>query len=295
MTELLNILTVDVEDYFHVSAFEKDIGRDQWKRYDGRVVINTQRMLRLLDRYRVRATFFVLGWVARRYPQLVREIHAAGHQIGSHGYWHRLVYDQSPEQFRSDLQESRDVLADTIGEPVTAYRAASFSITRRSLWALNILAEEGFLFDSSIFPVHHDRYGIPDAERAIHQIATPAGPLWEFPPSVVRFAGLNAPISGGGYFRLYPLNWTLRCLSSANRKLGRPFVFYVHPWELDPHQPRLQAGSRLSRARHYLNLATTEHKLSVLLQEFRFGRLCDFVESEEPPRDVKMEAPEAAV
>jgi len=295
MTDLLNILTVDVEDYFQVSAFERDISRDQWNRYDGRVVSNTHRVLKLLDRHGVCATFFVLGWVARRYPRLVRDIHAAGHQIGSHGYWHRLVYDQSPEQFRSDLQQSRDVLADTIGEPVTAYRAPSFSITKRSLWALDILVEEGFLFDSSIFPVYHDRYGIPDAKPTIHRIATSAGPLWEFPPSVIRFARLNVPICGGGYFRLYPLKLTLRVLSSANRKSGRPFVFYIHPWELDPEQPRLRAGSRLSRARHYLNLASTEKKLGIVLDQYPFGRLCDVAGEEQSPADASTAAQKATV
>ena len=215
-TTIVNAFTVDVEDYFQVSAFEKHIPRDQWDRWESRVEANTHRMLQLLDRHGVKATFFVLGWLGERYPQLVRDIHSCGHEIGSHGYWHRLIYRQSPAEFRADLRRSRDVLQDAIGQPVTAHRAASFSITKQSLWALEILVEEGFLVDSSIFPVRHDRYGIPGAEPRLHRLTTTAGYLWEFPPSVVRFAGLNVPVGGGGYFRLYPLSVD-RVLSSQNQ------------------------------------------------------------------------------
>ncbi|OHB67887.1 MAG: hypothetical protein A2V70_06090 [Planctomycetes bacterium RBG_13_63_9] len=274
----LNALTIDVEDYFQVSGFEKDISRDRWDHWDSRVVANTHRVLKLLDRHGVKATFFVLGWVARHYPQLVQEISSCGHEIGSHSYWHRLVYEQLPEEFRSDLQQSRDILTDTIGQRITAHRAPSFSITKRSLWALEILVEEGFLVDTSVYPTYHDRYGIPDAEPRIHRITTPAGPLWEFPPSVAKFARLSLPVSGGGYFRLYPLQLTLRLLTRINHKQRRPFMFYVHPWEFDPEQPRIQAGSRMSRARHYVNLASTESKLATLLERFRFGRLCDAIQ-----------------
>jgi predicted deacetylase len=173
-------------------------------------------MLRLLDRYEVRATFFVLGWVANRFPQLIKEIHREGHEIASHGYWHRLVYQQTPDDFRSDLRRSREVLEQLTGTAVVAYRAPSFSITERSRWALQILVEEGFTIDSSIFPVRHDRYGIPGAERHIHEIHTSAGTLWEFPPSVTRIAGCNVPV-GGGYFRLYPWHLTRHCLRRINR------------------------------------------------------------------------------
>ncbi len=276
-TSLLNAFTVDVEDYFGVTGFEKDISRSRWDQYDSRVVRNTRRILELLDRHGVKATFFVLGWVARNHPELVLEIHRCGHEIGSHGYWHRLIYDQSPEEFRRDLQQSRDVLTDIIGERITAYRAPSFSITKQSVWALEILVEEGFLYDSSIFPTHHDRYGIPDAQPRIHQITTAAGPLWEFPPSIAKFGRLNVPVSGGGYFRLYPLPWTVYCLDRVNRTTGQPFMFYVHPWEVDPQQPRLQAGSRISRFRHYVNLSKTEHRMDRLLGRFRFGRLSDAI------------------
>jgi polysaccharide deacetylase family protein (PEP-CTERM system associated) len=275
--QILNAFTVDVEDYYQVSAFEKHIHRDHWDHWESRVEANTRRMLQLLDRHEVNATFFVLGWVAERYPRLVREIHDRGHEVGSHGYWHRLVYELSPAEFREDLRRSRNALEDAVGAPVTAHRAASFSITSQSLWALEILVEEGFSVDSSIFPIHHDRYGIPRAEPRLHRLPTPAGELWEFPPSVARMARVNLPVSGGGYFRLFPLLWTHYCLRRINHRERQPFMFYVHPWEIDPHQPRVPAQSRLSRFRHYVGLAKNEGKLDRLLGGFRFGRLRDVV------------------
>lgn len=275
---ILNAFTVDVEDYYHVSAFERDVDRADWDRYESRVEGNTRRVLELLRAHGVRATFFVLGWVAERFPDLVREIHAQGHEIGAHSYWHRLIYRTSPDEFREDLVRVRDLLAKLTGAEVVSYRAPSFSITGESWWAFRILAEEGFRFDSSVFPIRHDRYGVPGANRAIHRIDTPAGAIWEFPMSVRRVAWLNVPVSGGGYFRLYPLRWSLRWLRAVNAGEGRPFVFYVHPWELDPHQPRIPTRSRLSRVRHYLNLGRTERRLEALLAEFRFGRLCDVIE-----------------
>jgi polysaccharide deacetylase family protein (PEP-CTERM system associated) len=276
---LINAFTVDVEDYFQVSAFERHIDRKDWDRFESRVVANTHRVLRLLEQEQVHATFFVLGWVAERFPGLVLDIHRAGHEIGSHSYWHRLIYDQTPDEFRADLLRSRRVLEDILGQPVTAFRAPSFSVTHRSLWALDILAAEGFLSDSSIFPIRHDRYGIPGANRFPHQMITAAGPLWEFPATVRRVGSMNFPVSGGGYFRLYPLSWSLRGLTHINERDRQPFVFYIHPWELDPAQPRLRAGSALSRGRHYLNLNSTETKLTRLLRHFRFGRLCDVLAS----------------
>jgi polysaccharide deacetylase family protein (PEP-CTERM system associated) len=223
----------------------------------------------------VLATFFILGWVADRHPRLVREIQRGGHEIGSHSFWHRLIYEQTPEQFRADLRQSRDALESATGQRVTAYRAPSFSITTRSLWALDILAEEGFKVDSSVFPIYHDRYGIPQAEPRLHRLAAGGGSLWEFPPSVARFAGFNVPV-GGGYFRLYPLWWTLLCLRRIRRS-GQPSMLYIHPWEIDPEQPRLAVGTRLSRFRHYVNLASNERKLDSLLKRLRFGRLCDVI------------------
>ncbi len=276
--DLLNAFTVDVEDYFHVSAFERRISRDDWGRYASRVATNTNRILDLLDRHGVKATFFVLGWVGKRHPQLVREIHARGHEIGSHSFRHRLVYEQSPDEFRGDLIESRDVLEAEIQAPVTAYRAPSFSITNRSLWALEILAEEGFRVDSSIFPIAgHNRYGIAGADPGIHKITTPSGPLWEFPPSVVRIGRFNLPVGGGGYFRLYPIRLTVLGLSRIHRTTGRPLMFYIHPWEIDPGQPRLRSGSWQSQFRHYVNLSKTERKLTHLFQRFRFARICDVI------------------
>jgi polysaccharide deacetylase family protein (PEP-CTERM system associated) len=281
--QITNAFTVDVEDYFQVSAFEKHVRRDHWDRWESRVEANTHRILSLLERHGVKATFFILGWVADRHPRLVREIHDCGHEVGSHGYWHRLVYELSPAEFREDLRRSRRALEDAAGARVTAHRAASFSITSRSLWALEILVEEGFSVDSSIFPIHHDRYGIPRAEPRLHRLPTPSGELWEFPPSVARMARMNLPVSGGGYFRLLPLFWTHYCLGRINRRERQPFVFYVHPWEIDPHQPRrnaqgeLAARSRLSRFRHYVGLAKNEGKLDRLLARFHFGRLSDVI------------------
>ncbi|NLF06690.1 MAG: DUF3473 domain-containing protein [Pirellulaceae bacterium] len=275
---MLNAFTVDVEDYFQVSAFEKHVDRDGWHNWESRVAANTHRVLELLDRHGVRATFFILGWNAERHPRLVREIHACGHEIGSHGYWHRLIYRQTPDEFRADLRRSRDVLQEAVGSRVTAHRGASFSITRESLWALEILVEEGFLVDSSIFPVRHDRYGIPDAQPGPHRLETPSGSIWEFPPSVARLAGMNLPVGGGGYFRLFPLPWTVHWLRRINRAQRRPLMFYVHPWELDPGQPRIRGCSRLSRFRHYVNLAKNQRKLDGLLRRFRFGRISDVID-----------------
>jgi len=265
-----NAFTVDVEDYYHVSAFERYVDR-RWDAFPSRVLGNTRRILELLAAARVRATFFVLGWVAERFAPLVHEIHACGHEIGSHGYGHELIYRLTPEQFRADLVRARNILEDLLGQPVRAYRAPSFSITRRSAWALEILAEEGITYDSSIFPIRHDRYGIPGARAGIHRIETHSGCIWEFPPSVLRVAGFNVPISGGGYFRLYPLALSLRWLGQINRKHRRPFVFFVHPWELDPRQPRLPVPSLVSRFRHYVNLRTTRGKLEALLGAFPFA------------------------
>ena len=267
---VLNAFTVDVEDYFQVSAFEGIVKRSQWETHHSRVVTNTHKLLKLLEQHQTRATFFVLGWVADRYPQLVRDIDAAGHEIGCHSYWHRLVYDLTPDAFRDDVRLSRDVLQQILGRSVTAYRAPSFSITQRSTWALDILADEGFTFDSSIYPIYHDRYGMPQAERFPHVLETQSGSLTEFAPAVLRLPGVNLPVSGCGYFRLYPVQFSAFCLGQINRTTRQPFIFYVHPWELDPEQPRFQA-KYLTRFRHYTNLNTTERKLAALLKRFQFG------------------------
>lgn len=272
--QFLNAFTVDVEDYYHVSSFAERISPRQWDQYESRVVANTHRILDILDQYQVRATFFVLGWVADRYPELVRDIQCSGHEIGCHSFWHRLIYGMTPEEFGEDLDQGQKVLEEITGEAVTAYRAPSFSITARSLWALEMLVEAGFQYDSSIFPIYHDRYGIPEAQRFPSVLQLNGGDLWEFPPSVHRICGVNVPVSGGGYFRLLPLGLSMRWLRQINRREQYPFMFYIHPWEIDPDQPRLPA-SRRSRFRHYTNLATTEHKLRRLLENFRFGSLTD--------------------
>lgn len=274
MTSVLNAFTVDVEDYYHVSAFADRIPVSDWDRWESRVVANTHRVLKLLSHHATRGTFFILGWVADRFPALIRDIAQDGHEIGCHGYWHRLIYDQSENEFRDDLIRARDAIHRATGITVTAYRAPSFSITSRSTWAFDVLAEEGFTLDSSVFPVRHDRYGMPGANLDIHQIERPAGTLTEFPPAVYRLGGLNLPIAGGGYFRLLPIAATLRAICRTNQVLGRPFMFYIHPWELDPEQPRI-AGRLRSRWRHYQNLRTTERKLNQLLDVYRFGAATD--------------------
>lgn len=276
---IVNALTIDVEDYFQVSGFERDISRNDWDALPSRVYDNTCRLLEIFSRKEVKATFFVLGWVADRFPQLVREIDVAGHEIGSHSYWHRLVYTQHPNEFRDDLRCSKRALEQIVGRPVNAYRAPSFSITARSIWALEILLEEGFLTDSSIFPVHHDRYGIPGASMEPYVIETESGSLVEFPPSVRPIGPVNLPISGGGYFRLLPYSVTQRALERINTVQRKPFMFYLHPWEIDPLQPRLNAGSPASRFRHRVNLKSTEAKLLRLLDRFQWGTLSQSLES----------------
>jgi polysaccharide deacetylase family protein (PEP-CTERM system associated) len=268
---LLNALTIDVEDYYHVSGFEHCVDRKNWDDYPPRIDDSTRRVLDRLAEAGVRGTFFVLGWVAERQPELVRAIHAAGHEIACHGYGHRLIYQQTPEEFRADVLLARLVLEDIIGEKVTAYRAPSFSITQQSSWALDILLEEGFLIDSSIYPTHHDRYGMAGAPREPHTIERPGGTLWEFPPPVWPVLRYPLPVGGGGYFRLYPYALTRRGLRSINAA-GRPFAVYLHPWEFDTEQPRLRPG--LLRAfRHYVGLRRTEERLVQLLKDFRFGTL----------------------
>lgn len=281
-----NVFSVDVEDYFHVQAFAGRVRRSDWDGFESRVVANTRKLLELLNRHQTRGTFFVLGWVAERHPELVREIHRAGHEIGCHSYWHRLVYEQTPEEFRDDLRLATDVLQQITGEPVVAYRAPSFSITDKSLWALDVLIDEGYRIDSSIYPVHHDTYGIPNLNPAPHVIARPSGRIVEFPPAVRRKWRFNIPVAGGGYFRLLPWRLSLHWLKNVNRKEKRPVMFYIHPWELDPDQPRLPA-SRRSRFRHYQNLHTTVPKLEKLLKRMAFqplNRLLDRFNVLTPPR-----------
>jgi len=270
-----NALTVDVEDYFHVAALAPSVHRDSWISRESRVVGNTQKLLAIFEEFDVRGTFFVLGWVAERYPQLVRNIAAHGHEIACHGYSHRLVYEQSPQEFYQETHRAKNLLQEITGSAVLGYRAASYSIVRESLWALDILVELGFVYDSSIFPVRHDRYGIHDAERAPHRMATPTGKsIVEWPLATARILGFRLPVAGGGYFRLFPYGLSRWGLASINRRELRPFVFYLHPWEIDPAQPRVSA-SWLSRFRHYTNLGKCEERLRRLLGEFRFSTARD--------------------
>ncbi|WP_150913200.1 XrtA system polysaccharide deacetylase [Marinobacter halotolerans] len=273
-----NALTIDVEDYFQVAALAEAVRREDWHSMEYRVEANTNRLLELLDRHNTRATFFTLGWVAEKSPQLVRNIQKAGHEVASHGYSHQLIYNQTPEVFRDETRRSKQILEDITGEPITGYRAASYSITNQSRWALDILAEEGFVWDSSIFPVHHDRYGMPGTPRWPHRLKTDQGhELAEFPLSTLKFPGYTLPIAGGGYFRLFPYWFSRWGLGSINRQ-GQPFVFYLHPWEVDPEQPRLDV-KWFSRFRHYNNLDVCEHRLDQLLGHFRFTAMGDVLKN----------------
>jgi polysaccharide deacetylase family protein (PEP-CTERM system associated) len=266
---VLNAMTVDVEDYFHVSVFDGLVPRSAWAEMEGRVVQNTGRLLDVFEAHDVRATFFVLGWVAERYPALVRDIAARNHEVASHGYAHRLVYDQTPAAFREDVRRSKALLEDATGEPVGGYRAPSYSITERSLWALDVLIEEGFWYDASIFPIRHDRYGIPTSPRRPYVVHRSGGTLVEVPGSTVRVGPLNLPIAGGGYFRILPYTWTRWGIARLNGDERQGAVFYLHPWEIDAAQPRLHANW-LGRFRHYRNLDKTQDRLGQLLQDFRF-------------------------
>ncbi len=269
----VNAMTVDVEDYFQVSAFDDVVSRSSWDGRESRVCGNTDRLLDLFAESNVKSTFFVLGWVADRFPKLIRRIVAEGHELASHGYEHRLVYSQTSREFREDLRNARFALEQAGGSPVLGYRAPSFSIVNDSLWAIDVLIEEGYAYDSSIYPIRHDRYGIPGWTRGVHRIERAGGSIWELPGSTLRLGSANLPIGGGGYFRLLPYGWTRHGISRLNTA-RQPAIFYLHPWEIDPHQPRIPAG-RVSSFRHYRNLAQTEPRLRRLLREFPFGRVSD--------------------
>ncbi|MDZ7803463.1 XrtA system polysaccharide deacetylase [Thiohalophilus sp.] len=267
-----NAMTVDVEDYFQVSAFEPHIARKDWESLPCRVENNIERILALFEQKGIKATFFVLGWMAERYPHMVRQIHAQGHEVASHGYQHVRVVNQTPETFREDIIRTRALLEDTIGVPVIGYRAASYSIGRDNLWALDELQETGHQYSSSIYPIEHDLYGMPEASRFAFRHRDGQG-LLEIPVTTVRIGQRNYPCGGGGYFRLFPYALSRWAIDRVNRHDGESAVFYFHPWEIDPQQPRQKGIGLKTRFRHYLNLSRMEGRLSRLLDDFQWDRM----------------------
>ena len=263
---------MDVEDYFHVEAFASSISPEDWQGYEFRGESNIERILELFGRCRVKATFFILGWVAEKAPGLSRRIADAGHEIGCHGYAHQHILRQSPVEFREDVRRARRLLTDQTGQSVQCYRAPSFSITNKTLWALDILAEEGFAIDSSIFPARHDLYGIAGAPRFLHK----RNGLIEFPPATMRVAKTSIGVAGGGYLRLFPYWITRWAVRHINETEGQPAMVYFHPWEIDPGQPRIEAPIK-SRLRHYTNLGKMYGKIERLLGDFHFSTVTDVV------------------
>ncbi|MCG5515206.1 MULTISPECIES: XrtA system polysaccharide deacetylase [unclassified Ectothiorhodospira] len=264
-------MTVDVEDYFQVSAFEEHISRGSWDDLPCRVEQNVDRILQLFADQEVKATFFYLGWVARRYPALVRRTRDQGHEIASHGWSHIRATEQTREAFRQDVSRTRALLEDVTGEPVKGYRAASYSIGRDNLWALDILQETGHRYSSSIYPIRHDLYGMPEAPRFAFYPGD--GDLLEVPVTTLELAGQKFPCGGGGYFRLFPYHLSRWAIQHINQSEGQSAVFYFHPWEIDPKQPRQENIGLKTRVRHYLNLARTESRLKQLLKDFHWDRM----------------------
>jgi polysaccharide deacetylase family protein (PEP-CTERM system associated) len=268
--EIVNALTVDVEDYFQVSALAPHIERHRWEAMECRVERNIARLLALFDERKAKATFFTLGWIAERYPSMVREVVAQGHELASHGLSHLRASDQSHAEFRSDVEGARKLLEDLGGVPVRGYRAPSFSIGQGNLWAFDCIAAAGYRYSSSVYPVRHDHYGMPDAPRFAFR--THNG-LLELPITTTRLLSRNLPAGGGGYFRLLPYRASRWAIHRVNRVDRQPAIFYFHPWEIDPHQPRVRGVSAKTRFRHYLNLDRTESRLSRLLSDFRWDRI----------------------
>lgn len=264
-------MTVDVEDYFQVSAFAPHIERSSWDSLPCRVERNVDRILSLLAKRNAHATFFTLGWVAERYPALVRRISAAGHEVASHGYGHLRASDQTPQQFRDDVTRSKAILEELTGMPVRGYRAPSFSIGSENLWALDVLAECGYEYSSSIYPIRHDHYGMPDAPRFACRPS--ANGVLELPVTTVSLMRRNFPAGGGGYFRLAPYALSRWVMQRVNRDDGEPCIFYFHPWEIDPEQPRPSGLTLKTRFRHYINLSRMEARISTLLDDFKWNRL----------------------
>ncbi len=274
VTPMVNAMTVDVEDYFHVSAFEPYIARNTWDTLPCRVERNTDRILELFANHGVNATFFTLGWVAERYPALIRRIVEAGHELGCHGLSHIRVTEQSPEEFSEDVRCSKDLLENIAGQAVQGYRAASYSIGAKNLWAFPILESLGFRYSSSIYPVRHDLYGMPEAPRFAFR-PTGANGILEFPVTTLRFGDRNYPCGGGGYFRLLPYRLSHWAMSRVNRMDGQSCIFYFHPWEIDPDQPRQPGINLKTRFRHYLNLSRMEARIARLLGDFRWDTMAN--------------------
>lgn len=266
-----NALTCDVEDYFQVSAFEHLVPKDSWRERECRIPRNVDRVLQLYSDAAVHGTFFTLGWVAEHFPEVVRRIAAEGHEVASHGMQHVRVRDQSPEAFRTDIVRTKKILEDVSGQPVRGYRAASWSLDRRTPWAHRIMSEAGYAYSSSIYPIAHDHYGVPDAPAYPFYVAT-AGIL-EIPASTSRLLGRNLPAAGGGYFRLLPFAVSRWLMQRIRQRSGLPAVFFFHPWELDPQQPRMPGISARTRFRHYVNLKRVEPRLVRLLRDLKWGRM----------------------
>ncbi len=272
---MLNALTFDIEDYFQVEAFKQYIKFEEWNNYQSRVVQNTRKIMNILDERNVKATFFILGWIAERFPEMVRRITDDGHEIATHGYAHDMVYTQSQEAFERDLAKSIRILEQISGTHVIGYRAPTYSIIEESFWAFDILIRHNLRYDSSIFPIAHDRYGVPNSERFPYVIKREGvGMLHEFPLSTVRLWKWNFPVAGGGYLRLFPY-WILKYgIASLNRQ-QKPAIIYLHPWEVDPDQPRIPNIPAKTRFRHYVNLHKTTDKLRKLTHDFNFGPICE--------------------
>jgi polysaccharide deacetylase family protein (PEP-CTERM system associated) len=277
-----NCMSVDVEEHFQVQAFASTIDRADWDTHDSRVERNTDRVLKIFDDAGIKATFFSLGWVAERHPDLIRRIVAGGHELASHGYSHALIHSQSPDQFRADVRRTKGILEDIGGVEVRGYRAATFSLDKRSLWAHDVLGEEGYLYSSSIFPVKRDNYGMPDAPRTAYRTGDDRS-LIEVPLTTVRVFGRNLPyFSGGGFFRLIPYPLSRMAFRHVNRRDHAPCIFYFHPWEIDPDQPRIAEAPLKSRIRHYINLGAMERKIRAALRDFAWARM-DEVFLSDPP------------
>jgi polysaccharide deacetylase family protein (PEP-CTERM system associated) len=271
---ITHAMTVDVEDYYHVAAFAKVIKPSEWDQWPSRVEANTDKLLQLFADANIKITFFILGWVAERYPELVKRIRSQGHEIASHGYSHQLIYKQTPEIFRAETAKSKQILEDLGQAPVIGYRAASYSITSKSLWALDILAELGFTWDSSIFPTRHDNYGIPGSPEEPYTIITSNGThLTEFPLTTAKVFGQAIPAAGGGYFRQYPYALSRWLFERASLGQSKPQIFYLHPWEIDPEQPRVPNASWFSNFRHYTNLQRCMPRLERMISDFQFGTI----------------------